>query len=461
MEDFLYKYLSFYGILPQPIKQFIGRLYSYLPNRFKYGPFYYLYAERLRSFFQMGSLQEIEREQNKLLFSQVNRSIEQIPFYRHYKKISSLEEFRILPVIDKNTIREKRDELINPLLPGKKIIANTGGSSGTPLEFYIEKGVSRSKEKAHFDWYWHQFGYKPFDKMLMIRGLPLAGKRLYEFRTIDNILNISCYNINKNNIQEVLVRINQFRPKFIHAYPSSLKVITSLLEQHKKKLDFSITAIFLGSEYLNENDRCYFEGFYNARIVNWYGHSERLIHGGNCPFSNEYHFYPSYGFIELLDENNQVINHPGKEGRIVATGFDNRIMPFIRYDTGDLGVLSDQSTCKCGFKGVSLQKIAGRGHDLIVLSDGTQVSLTAFIFGQHLEAFKRISEMQVVQHKIGEIELRIVKNSDFTPKDEENTKKTLLNSVNNKIIIDFNYVESIPKTSRGKNVFFISSLKKN
>jgi phenylacetate-CoA ligase len=134
-------------------------------------------------------------------------------------------------------------------------------------------------------------------------------------------------------------------------------------------------------------------------------------------------------------------------------------MPFVRYDTGDLGILSSDMECKCGFKGISLSKIAGRDHDIIVLSDGTKVSLTAFIFGQHLEAFKRIREMQVIQHKIGEIELRIVKNHDFTLQDEENTKRTLLNSVNNKIIITFSYIDSVPKTPRGKNIFFVSNIK--
>ncbi len=458
MEDFLYKYLPFYSLLPIPIKQFIGKIYSLLPNRFKYGSFYYKYLNRLKFFHHLNSLQEIDKEQQKLLFAQINHSIEQIPYYKTYNKIANIAEFRNLPLIDKSTIMGNQSSFINPLLTGKRISSNTGGSSGTPLDFFIEKGISRSKEKAHFNWYWKQFGYNSNDKMLMVRGLPLSGNKLYEYRAIDNILNVSCYNINENNIQDILLRINNFKPRFIHAYPSSLKVITSLLEQLKGKISFSVKAIFLGSEYLSENDRTYFKNFYNTQIVNWYGHSEKLIHGGNCPYSDEYHFYPAYGYIELLDENNHVINKPGLEGRIVATGFDNRIMPFIRYDTGDLGILSINENCICGFKGISLQRIAGRDHDLIVLSDGTRVSLTAFIFGQHLEAFKKIREMQVIQYKVGEIELRIVRNSNFTHKDEENTRRTLSNSVNNKLTINFSYINAVPKTTRGKNIFFVSKL---
>ena len=87
MEDFLYKYLPYYSFLPVPVKQFIGKIYSLLPNRFKYGSFYYKYSYRLNFFHGLESLQGIDKEQNKLLFSQVNQSIDQIPYYKSYKKI--------------------------------------------------------------------------------------------------------------------------------------------------------------------------------------------------------------------------------------------------------------------------------------------------------------------------------------------------------------------------------------
>src|SRR4030042_2384929 len=318
-------------------------------------------------------------------------------------------------------------QISNFINPGiKKLKANTGGSSGTPFEFYIEKNVSRPKEKAHFDWYWSQFGYSPNDKMMMVRGLPLFRDKKFEYTTINNVLNVSCYNINETNISIINAEINKFKPLFIHAYPSSLKILTSLMEPYKQILNLSIKAIFLGSEQLLEQDRDYFESFYNAKVVNWYGHTERLIHGGNCPYSDEFHFYPSYGYLELLDKDDRTITKPGIQGRIIASGFDNKAMSFIRYDTGDTGVLSDKKECACGFKGTSLQKIMGRLQDFVYLSDGTRVSLTAFIFGQHLRVFKKIKELQVFQGKIGEIEIRIVRNPDFNMDDEVLLLETLL-----------------------------------
>lgn len=458
MEDFLYKFLNLFNHLPLPVKRVFGWLYNVLPKRLKYGSYYYKYTRRLNYFESIKSFEESVEAQQHILFKQVNKAIDHIPFYANYNKAHGIKDFLQYPVINKKIIQDSFTDLTGDQFINRRLKANTGGSSGTPMEFYIEKNVSRPKEKAHFDWYWKQFGYLPKSRMLMIRGLPLPNNRTHEYNSINNILNVSCYNINEGNISLIIKKINQFNPRFIHAYPSSLKIITSLLESHREKLDFSIEAAFLGSEQLFESDRNYFEEFYRTKVVNWYGHSERLVHGGNCPFTNEYHFYPAYGYMELLDENDDVINEPGQEGRIVATGFDNSVMPFIRYDTGDFGVLSGKTECTCGFKGVSLEHISGRGQDFIILADQTKVSLTAFIFGQHLEAFKRIREMQVVQSEVGKIELKIVRNEAFTLEDEKSLKMTLIDSVDHKIKVNFDYVETLPKTARGKNIFFVSKI---
>lgn len=458
MEDTLYRLINLYNKIPRPLQKIIGRLYYFIPYIIKYGRFYKSYNSRIKHFTGL-SYASVTKKQEHLLFENVNYAISHIPFYKKFNKVTSIEQFRKLPIVNKQIIKDNFSEFVNPLLTDKKLVTNTGGSSGSPFMFYLEKNVSRPKEKAHFDWYWGKFGYKPSDKVLMVRGMPLRKNQLFEYRALDNRLNISCYLLNKDNIEEVLKEINNFKPNIIHAYPSSLKILTSLLRPLCGKLDFKVTNVFLGSEYLPEGDREYFKKFYQANVVNWYGHTERLLHGGNCKYTDSYHFYPFYGYLELLDKHNNVITQPGKEGMIVATGFDNKVMPFIRYNTGDIGVLSDEIECKCGFKGPTLKSITGRGQDVILLSDNTEVSLTAFIFGQHLKEFEKIRALQIYQEKKGIIELRIVKNEDFSKNDERSISKTLLKSVDNKIEVKIKYFDELDKTVTGKHKFLISSLK--
>ncbi|NQY30827.1 MAG: phenylacetate--CoA ligase family protein [Flavobacteriaceae bacterium] len=445
LEDNLYPFLKFYKNLPLPIKVIIGKLYSVLPSKLKYGEFYFRYKKRI-----------IDKKEcrDNLLKVQLKDATENIPFYKGLE-YNSIEDF---PIVDKTLIRSNFTSFIDSSRQDF-IKANTGGTSGNPFEFYLESGVSRSKEKAHFNWYWGQFGYKEGDRILMIRGEALSGDQLYEYQAIDNKLAISCYLINASNIEQVIKEINKFKPKFIHAYPSALKIFIKCIDQNVLKLDVDVKSIFLGSEGLLLKDKNRFETYFNAKIAHWYGHSERLVHAGNCLYSDDFHIYPFYGYLELLDESNNVIIEAKLKGRIIATGFDNSVMPLIRYDTGDEAEYSETIECNCGFKGRSLRKIYGRGQDYIYLKDKTKISLTAFIFGQHFEEFELIKEIQLEQSTYGDLLIRIVTTSMADFKKDKFISK-LKKSVEEKIEIELQFVSEIAKTKRGKQVFLIQKIKK-
>jgi phenylacetate-CoA ligase len=68
---------------------------------------------------------------------------------------------------------------------------------------------------------------------------------------------------------------------------------------------------------------------------------------------------------------------------LVFTGLRNNFMPLIRYQTGDLGILSVNE------QGISLTNMVGRMHDMIEL--GGKLCPTHYI-------------MDVLQHRIGGIE---------------------------------------------------------
>ncbi|TJY34765.1 phenylacetate--CoA ligase family protein [Pontimicrobium aquaticum] len=415
-----------------------------MPKQIKYGKFYFSYLSRINSDY---------KNFNDLLRKQLELAEKKIPYYKNIK-YKSIRDF---PIITKETIRNDFNAFVNSD-SSNFIKANTGGTSGTPFEFYLEKGVSRPKEKAHFDWYWNQFGFNEGNKILMIRGESLAGNKLYEFQAIENRLAISCYLINSSNIHEVIKVINKFEPHFIHAYPSALISFMDYVNDCSMNLKLNIKCVFLGSESLILQDKKRIETYFNSKISHWYGHSERLVHAGNCPFSDEFHIYPFYGYLELVDALNNVIDEPEKKGRIIATGFDNSIMPLIRYDTGDEAEYSTTSECQCGFKGKSLTKIYGRVQDYIFLNDNTKVSLTAFIFGQHFDEFALIEEIQLEQVQLGKLLIRIVSKS---PMDFDRNKfiGKLKDSVKDKIEIELQFVKEIPKTKRGKHIFLIQKTK--
>ncbi len=396
--------------------------------------------------------------QLELLKQSVNSAVASVPFYSNFGPIDSFEDLQQFPIIRKKDFVERQSEFLSRIYRKNALHANTGGSSGTPMEFFLHAGRTRPKERAHFDWFWGQVGYTSQSRVLMIRGAALKGNALYEYQRIKNCLAVSCYEINSSNIVEVLRQVGRFRPDYIHGYPSAVRnFMQCIMDSPHATWNFLLRGLFLGSEMLSPADRATLESFFESKVMTWYGHSECAVMGGNSPNSNELHFYPFYGFTELVDDQNQPIRIPGQTGRIIATSFDNYVMPFIRYDTGDQGTLSSVNDFH-GMPCLVLSRIEGRAQDSIYLSDGTKVSLTAFIFGQHLPEFARIREMQLEQHVAGEILLRIIRGSNFRNEDIGNIIRRLKKSVSNKISIEFECVERIEKTHRGKHRFLIQGV---
>jgi phenylacetate-CoA ligase len=64
---------------------------------------------------------------------------------------------------------------------------------------------------------------------------------------------------------------------------------------------------------------------------------------------------------------------PGAPGKIVVTDLSNFAMPLVRYQVGDVGVLSDRR-CPCGRGLPLLESIEGREADYVITATGHLIS---------------------------------------------------------------------------------------
>src|SRR5262249_55326311 len=91
---------------------------------------------------------EIAALQWEKLSALLEHAYQTVPYYRaafdelgiRPAAISSPAEFARLPVLDKATVRQHRDELVSSAFNRNKLIRRaTGGSTGEPMRFYIDR----------------------------------------------------------------------------------------------------------------------------------------------------------------------------------------------------------------------------------------------------------------------------------------------------------------------------------
>src|SRR5258706_14199898 len=88
-------------------------------------------------------------------------------------------------------------------------------------------------------------------------------------------------------------------------------------------------------------------------------------------------------------------------------------MPFVRYRTGDLAMLSDRShPLLPGYP--ACERIVGRLQEFIVCRDHRLVSITT-IGGAHFPELAAIETIQYEQDRPGEVALKVVADHPLTP----------------------------------------------
>ena len=183
----------------------------------------------------------------------------------------------------------------------------------------------------------------------------------------------------------------------------------------------------------------------NCPICHWYGHSEYAVLGKYCSNCNGFHFYPTYGLAEF-----ERTDHGYHE--IIATSFRRLGTRFIRYRTDDLALITDTVCSASQFTRVD--SILGRSQEFFIDSDGTKRAFGPFLFGIHGEFWEWIQDIQFIQHCPGSLVCRVVLKYQKQKANLEDFLRNRFGSVN----VEFDYVESISKTPRGKHRYFVSTL---
>jgi len=439
-------------------KQYLKNLRDKMPESLKYisGP---LIRQSLIKNKEFSKYYNLLEQREKLSSDQIRdyqfnqlkhiliHSYKTVPYYTELfdkisfdpSRFSDFDEIKVIPYLTRAIISDNFDNLIS-----KKKVKNgyytgsTGGSTGAPLSFLLDFD-SVFKENAFIYYYRKKLGYKLNDRMATFRQVKF-GEDLWQLNPMHNELIFFPIKLTKASIVTITKKINEFKPKYLNGYPSSIWYFAKLLDENKINHHLDLKGIFLMSENIDETQRAFIEDFFKVKSLVHYGHSERCVIAEEIS-ERLYKFDPYYGFTEQIPNENGSFN-------IVGTGFLNSSMPLIRYKTDDVCIPEKQ-----------YYRIEGKRSSTIGLYGMNDEFIPSSAFDLSNPIFKNIIRSQFIQSEKGKADLLIIVGNNFKMSELSCIKALLDKKAKNILNINVKIVETPVLSPRGKFENYISYMK--
>lgn len=411
------------------------------------------------------SHEELKRYQEEKLQNFIKFSYNHVPYYFKLFKnlylkpedIQTIEDLEKLPILTKEMIRNNQKEFIPLDLKEQKYgNSSTGGSTGEPLYYKLSKD-DEILGLAILYANWGNSGYELGDTVGVIAGSSLMPTT--KSKLVDNIKafmmnykKYSSFDLSEKYMDEIVTGLNKSKPKYLRGYASSIYLFARHIKDKNLKFMFHPKGVFTTAEILFDYQRELIEDVFGCKVFNQYGLNDGGISAFECEMHKGLHVDMIRSILEVVDkEGNQL--EAGREGHILATSLYNYAMPFIRYDSGDLGVLSGKN-CECGRHAPLLEKVVGRVSDFIYAPNGNKIH--GEFFSHIFYEFDWVKQFQIVQKRVDEVIVKIVPDSEdkINENDMERMKRIIINRTG-KMDIIIEMIDEIETTRAGKWKFIV------
>ena len=260
--------------------------------------------------------------------------------------------------------------------------------------------------------------------------------------------------MDEKNMHRYIHSINHNDFLYGYGYASSLFFFSNYIKNNDIKLSNYPKAIFSTAEKLFPHMRTTIEEVFNTKVFDTYGLNDGGVSAFECQNHSGMHIDTDRSILEVVDENGNTLKNG--TGRIVATSLGNFAMPFIRYNTGDIGTISSEK-CPCGRHSLILKEVIGRHNDILQTPEG------AFVHGEFFShifwEIPGVNEFQVLQEEVERLLIKIVPTPEFNNDDIQRIRDFIkTRSAGWKI--DIEIVDDIDRTIAGKFRFVVNNIGK-
>jgi phenylacetate-CoA ligase len=371
---------------------------------------------------------ELRQRQEQRLREIISRAYSVVPHYRKMfneaglkpADIQTLDDLPRLPVLSKQEVISAGSEMrALDRAQFNTVEYHTSGTSGEPLSLLRDKHAN-ALEFVYYWRHWNWADYRLGDAFGM-----LARRHFLEPRQAGQTsawqphlrrLLLNCNLISPATAGAMARELERHGCKFLKAAASAVYHLALSMREAGVR-PRRLRAVISTDEPLLPHQRELIGDMFGCHVLDSYGHMEGTVTISQCREGGR-HVNTDYGILEFANVR------PSSDGSSllaegIGTGLHNRVMPFIRYLTGDtFELFREPQACPCGRTFPLIKAIHGRQLDVILTPDGRFVTsliiLPDFVTGFH--------EIQFVQESATRLVIRVVPGDGFDGREEEKLK---------------------------------------
>ncbi len=278
-------------------------------------------------------LEQVQEYQLKQLRQTLIQAGNYCPYYQQSfskaafrpENLRRLEDLEECPLLDRMAPFVHREALRSKGVPADQRVPGPTGR-------WLQKGVCLPKARAFLEVQWKRAGWFQGARLAVLNDEGRAGAG-YDAGRDWLVLDSGLFR--PERLPEGLRLIESFAPQFVCLTPATGQRLASALAQAGGSWSSRLRGVFCGPGFLPEADKERLSGIFLCGVHCWYWPGELTVLAGQGQASRLLYFWPQCGRVEF--------GPPDAAGwsEIIATSFHNKVMPLIRWRTGDFARLAD------------------------------------------------------------------------------------------------------------------------